>query len=300
MKDPQTNPFVRWQLEHPRQENDRATNIRISQWVRVNHEFFALFDIADDVIIPWSEGRTSTEPDFVAYIAGYGYSRLVTGDWQDLPINIPASEYDDWEENSGMVYTLEKLRAYQAGVASAIPQALYRRTDDVVKLINEQLTKRYDELRTLAAQSLDSFSPTQWSDDELYEDEAGHEIKQLDRIFDLYEELWCFEQGIEELRMLMISEDDAEFRLPNSGFYAALVSIDSHELLATLKAAEPKLKAILTLWAKTTMTYSGKPYHRPYDEAAPGAFWWRHQQRTPRAQNHPPRQGAPRRRRPNQ
>ena len=145
-----------------------------------------------------------------------------------------------------------------------------------MKTVRLQLKKRYAELNDLVEKPIQEFAPTQWVEDMMGEEETGREVERLDRIFDLYEELWCFEEGIEPLRMIMITEDDPEFHLPSKAFYDALLSIDSHELLSKLRAAEPKLREVMRLWSGTVMKMTGEPYHRPYNPEAPKEFWWRH------------------------
>jgi len=286
------NPFVSWRSQHPSNTLDAQTEIRIQQWVRVSHDLLGLFDQFDSDIEPWMKGRKSPTPDLVGFIAGYGYSRTVAGDWVDLPIEIPASDVEDWEHNSSLVGSLEQLHDYQAGVAGSVAEILHVRSKEFVALVNKQLTTLYDELDVLVARSIADFRPTQWSQDDIGDQEAGQEIDELDRIFDVYEKLWSFEQGLEELRMLMITEDDPEFHLPSQAFYDVLKSIDSQKLLANLDHAEPKLKDVLKLWANTRMSYSGMPYHRPFDDNAPDVFWWRHskprQPQRPAANNRKP------------
>ncbi len=273
------NPFVEWRREHNNLTLDSETETHVQQWVTVNRELFALFRHYDNVIEPWLKKPNSLpEPNLVHFIAGYGYSRTVTGNWKVMPIEIPEGEFKDWDENSGLFVTLEQLHDYQAGVAGSVAEMLGANLKAVVKLITKQLDERYAELEQLVAAPLTSFAPTQWTEEEEWDEDALREIPRLDRIFDLYEELWCFEQGIEELRMLMITEDDEEFRLPNNAFYDALLSIDSHKLVVNLERAEPRLREVLKLWSETTMHYSGRPYHRPYDQNAPEVFWWRHRQ----------------------
>ena len=272
----QKNPFVSWRAQHPSTALDAGTEKLIQQWVRVNHDLLALFNAFDDNIEPWLKRRKSPEPDLVAFIAGYGYSRTVTGDWKAMPIEIPEGELTNWDSNTGLFVTLEQLHDYQAGVAGSVAEIFHAGAKEFVALVNKQLTKLYDELDVLTARSLTGFMPTQWSDEDIGDEESGQEIDELDRIFDVYEKLWCFEQGIEELRMLMITEDDPEFHLPSQAFYDALKSIDSQKLLSTLERAKPKLNVVLKLWANTRMSYSGKPYHRPGDRNAPDVFWWRH------------------------
>jgi hypothetical protein len=290
MNDYNNNPFVSWRLQHPVKTLNAETEIRIQQWVQVNHKLLELFDQFDDIIEPWLKGNSSIEPDLVAFIAGYGYSRTVTGDWKDLPIDIPESELTNWEENSGLFVTIEQLRDYEAGVAGSIPEILHTHANEVMGLIKKQLEDAYRQLELLVSKPTTDFSPTQWSDEDADDESAEWEVEDLDKIFDLYEKLWCFEQGIEEIRMFMITEDNPEFHLPNRGFYEVLKSIDSHTLLSNLAKAEPKMREILKLWSGTIMQYSGKPYHRPYDEIAPEIFWWRHKKeiKTPnRPQNRP-------------
>jgi len=276
MNDKATNPFVSWRSQHQSHTLDAGTEKLIQQWIRVNHDLLALFDAFDDAIEPWIKGRKSPEPDLVGFIAGYGYSRTVTGDWVSMPIEIPEGELANWDSNSGLFVTLEQLHDYQAGVAGSVAEILHTRSKEFISLVNKQLTRLYDELDVLTSRSIADFRPTQWSQDELGDQEVGQEIDELDRIFDVYEKLWCFEQGIEELRMLVITEDDSEFHLPSQAFYDALKSIDSQKLLSNLEHAKPKLEAILKLWANTRMAYSSKPYHRPGDRNAPDSFWWRH------------------------
>lgn len=277
MNDKNSNPFVTWRKQHPHHSVDHETNIRIYQWQRVMDELLGLFEMFDTDIEPWIQGRKLPEPDFVAFVAGYGYTRTVTGNWKTLPIDIPEDQLEAWRENSGLVVTIDELRDWQAGVAGIIPTVLHARQAEFVALVTKQLTKLYDELGSLADKPLADFEPTQWPEEALGDEVIDQEVKELDRIFDLYEELWCFEQGIEELRMFMITENSREFHLPSKKFYEALKSINSQKLLETLHAAEPKLRQILKLWSDTTMSYTGKPYHRPHDENALAAFWWRHQ-----------------------
>jgi hypothetical protein len=288
------NPFVAWRSRHPAGTLDAQTDVRIHQWVRVNHELLDLFDQFDYSIEPWLKGREKPEPHLVTFIAGYGYSRTVTGDWKQLPIDIPEAQVADWQENSGLISTIEQLHGYQAAVAGSVAEILHEKRDGVVRLVQDQLKKLYDELSILVVKPLDTFTPTQWPQEMVGEEETNVEVKELDRIFDIYERLWCFEQGIEELRMLMITEDNPRFHVPNRDFYDALMSIDSQELLKRLDRAEPKLREILKFWSTTIMKYSGKPYHRPFDANAPEVFWWRHYK--PRPQQHRRQQGNPRRR----
>jgi hypothetical protein len=276
MNDTAKNPFVSWRSQHESNVLDARTEKLIQQWVRVNHELLAMFDAFDDTIEPWMKEHESLEPDLVGFVAGYGYSRAITGDWVSMPIDIPESELADWDSNSGLFVTLGQLHDYQAGVAGSVAEILHTHSEKFVSLLEKQLKKLYAELDELIAKPIADFAPTQWSDEDIGEQETGQEIEELDRIFDVYEKLWCFEQGIEELRMIMITEDDPEFHLPNQAFYDALKSIDSQKLLSNLEHAKPKLEVVLKFWADTQMSYSGEPYHRPSDSNAPDAFWWRH------------------------
>ena len=273
------SPYVAWRLQHPDATLEPSTLVRINQWVDISHSLNGLLRSYYDSIEPWLEGKTNRSPDLVSFIAGYGRSVAVIGDWKDLPIAIPDSELENWRENTSLAVTLEELREWQAGIAGIVPEVLHLQLEKSIKLIRAQLKKRYTELEELTQRPIESFAPTQWHEDMVGEEELGQEVQELDRIFDLYEELWCFQQGIEPLRMIMITEDDPEFHLPSQTFYDALLSIDSHELLSNLRDAEPKLKQVLKMWSETIMTYSGEPYHRPYDPLAPKEFWWRHRAR---------------------
>lgn len=185
---------------------------------------------------------------------------------------------------------MDQLREYQAGVAGCVPLMLHTDLPRVIETLNRQLSAHYTELRQLAAQPTVSFAPTQWPVEAIGDDVIDAEDEKLDRIFSLFEKLYCFELGIEELRVFMISEDDPEFHVPSTAFYDALISISSHTLLATLDAAEPKLRAIIVkLWSETTMEYTGQPYYRQRSDA-PDSFWWRH---------HKPRARRPQQRRQN-
>lgn len=92
---PENNPFVRWRKAHPQHSVDHDTNVAINRWLRVNDELLDLFEQYDEVIEPWLNGTSSKEPDLVAFIAGYGYTRATTGNWSRLPIDIPDNELDD-------------------------------------------------------------------------------------------------------------------------------------------------------------------------------------------------------------
>lgn len=301
-KNDETSPYTLWRQKYPVGTLESHQEIRIQQWLKATSELLELFRMFDDDIEPWLNKRESSEPDLIAFIAGYGHSRTLIGDWKDLPIDIPAEDVADWEENSGFAATLEQLHDYQAGVAGSVPEMLHTDQDEVITLIKKQLAELYDELNTLVAKPIAEFTPTQWENEDIGMDYQSWEIKELDRIFDVYEKLWCFEQGIEELRMLMITEDDPEFHLPNVGFYESLKSINSHELMSNLAKAEPKLREVLKLWSNTIISYTGKPYHRPYDNTAPKIFWWRHKNgnNTPRRSQNSLRNNSQNNRRPNQ
>lgn len=270
------NPFTRWRAAHPHGATTSATNIRIAQWLRVNDELLELFDMYDDDIKPWLTGVTSRQPDLVAFVAGYGYTRIVTGNWTDLPIEIPEAELSDWQENSGLVTSLDELRNYQAGVAACIPEMLHVNMDLVQVTLKNQLSLACDELSELAAKPVDAYTPTEWPEESYGDEYIEQEDQKLRRLFDVYEMLYCFESGIEELRIFMITEDNPELHVPNQAFYDTLVSIDSRQPLEIMQNAEPKLREIIRAWARVKRDIDqGRPFYRE-DPDAPDAFWWRH------------------------
>ena len=69
------NPFVAWRSRHPAGTLDAQTDVRIHQWVRVNHELLDLFDQFDYSIEPWLKGREKPEPHLVTFIAGSMFFR---------------------------------------------------------------------------------------------------------------------------------------------------------------------------------------------------------------------------------
>lgn len=272
---PEKNPFVRWRNEQSSRSLDKETENMVQRWVSVNRSLSRAFDLYDDEIEPWIENKTTKAPDLVEYVALYGYTRIASGNWTELPILVSDDAAEDWRRNSGLFATIGQLREDQAGIAGCLPLMLHADLPRVMRTLNEQLEAHYAELRQLAAKPVGDFTPTQWPEEAIGDEVIDIEGKKLRRIFELYEKLYCFELGIEEIRVFMITEDAPEVHLPSVEFYDALVSISSHRLLTTLDAAEPKMRAILKLWSETTMEYTGEPYYRER-ETAPDSFWWRH------------------------
>jgi hypothetical protein len=274
----ETNPYLRWRREHPVGTLDPEVEILIRQWQAVTWRDFECFAMFDDVIDPWLKGQKSPLPDLVEYITGYGYSRIVTGRWKKLPIDIPSEDLADWDKNSSLAATIEQLGDYEGGVAGGILEMLHADQDKVLTLVKLQLAELYEELAILTTQPIAEFTPTQWEYEDLGMDYTGWEIEELDRIFVIYEKLFCFQRGLKDSKWLMLHDDNPDFHLPNQGFYDALNSIDADELHTNLSKAEPRLREILDFWAHTIIKHTGKPYHRPYDRdgAAPKEFWWRH------------------------
>lgn len=268
-------PFGKWRKQHPLESIDDATNIKIDQWFNVSDVADNLIDDSYETVDPWLERKTTDEPNFVKFFAGWGYIRAITGDWKSVPIDIPPSELDEWKSNGGLPATIDDIRGDEAQLVWIIADALNRRFDDTIALIKNQLDALLSELAELSSKPLDSFTPTQWDADSSEVYWADDERKELDRIFSLYETIWCFEQGLEGLRMLVVTEVDPEIGVPSQKFFDGLMTINSHKVMVTLKDAEPKMKEILKLWSQTIMAYSNKPYYVQRDWE-PEAFWWRH------------------------
>ena len=275
MNSSRPDPFGDWRDQHPHASLSRETNQRISQWLEVSHAMLNAFDQFEDEIEPWLKGKSKDEPDLVEFISRYGFIIEVTGNWTELPIDIPENEVEHWDKHSSLVVTMEQLEDWRAAVSGSAIQMLQINTELTISTIKKQLHARYEALAEQALRPLRDFTPKQWSDIGWLEDGAVEERRQLDVIFKLFESLHCFEQGIEMLRMITITEDDPDFDLPNKAFYEALVSIDSQTLMEALHLAEPKLKEILALWSTTVMQYHGSVFYQE-DENAPDTFWWRH------------------------
>lgn len=270
-----SNPFVEWRLQNPHSTLTTEQNQRVDQLVTITIMMNRMFDKLEDEIEPWLKGLSKNEADLVKYISQYGFILEVTGNWTEHPIDIPADQLEEWKKHSGVLVTMEQIESWRAGIAGGVGRMLQLNLSLTVQTIKNQLHQRYEALADMSTQSIRKYTPTQWDPDEIGEDYTGQEIERLDRIFEAYEELYCFEQGIEMLRMIMITEEAPKFNVPSKEFYDALVSIDSQTLMEVLHLAEPKLKEILTLWSTMLMEYSGRTYYRE-DPEAPDTFWWRH------------------------
>lgn len=274
--DKQQTPFMKWRNANPHQSVSSETNLLIEQWFDALACVRSCVNIYYDTAEAWLTDQSKPEPDLVKFVANYGYTMTVTGNWKKMPIVIPDEELPEWEAIEWMPPTINSLRAYQASVPGIMTEMLGKNTKAVIELLNKQLSARYAELAELSNMPIEHFTPVQWDEEQVFEDEAMHELDDIGRIFNIYEELECFESGIELLRMLMITEDEPEFNLPNVGYYEALVSINSAHLAQAQGAAKPKLEAIIKYWLKQKMEYSGgKPFYQDLDRA-PDRFWWRH------------------------
>lgn len=276
MNDRIKTAFERWRSENPHYKVAEETNILIHQWVEACLVLGRSLDIYYDTGEYWLKDHAKPVPDMVKLVANYGYSRIITGNWTRMPIDIPADELPEWEKAGSLPPTLEGVRSYQAEIAGTFMEMLNDDAEAVVKLIKQQLEERYDQLRRLAAQPLEAFTPRQWSEEAANEEEWFREAEKLDQLFVEYEELWCFESGIEELRMLTITEEDERFLLPNPTYFDLLVSLDGPRLMRELASTEPVLKKVLRHLANQRMSYDDGQTYLADDKAAPDAFWWRH------------------------
>lgn len=268
--------FERWRSENPHYKVAEETNLLVHQWVNACLVLGHSLDIYYDVGEYWEKDRSKPAPDMVKLVANYGYSRITTGNWTRMPITIPAAELPEWEKAGSLPPTIDGIRSYQAKIAGLFMEMLDTNPEAIVTLIKQQLEERYNRLKRLTAQPLEVFTPIQWSEEAANEEEWFREAEKLDEVFVAYEELWCFESGIEELRMFTITEEDERFSLPNTGYFDLLVSLDSPHLMRVLADAEPMLKKVLRYLASQKMTYNdGRPYLAD-EKAAPEAFWWRH------------------------
>jgi hypothetical protein len=276
MNDRTKTAFERWRSENPHYKVAEETNLLIDQWVDACLVLGRSLDIYYDVGEYWEKDHSKPAPDMVKLVANYGYSRIMTGNWTRMPISIPTAELPEWEKTGSLPPTIDGIRTYQAEIAGLFMEMLDTNPEVIVALIKQQLEERYDHLKQLAAQPLEAFTPVQWSEEAANEEEWFREAERLDEVFVIYEELWCFESGIEELRMLTITEEDERFSLPNTGYFDLLVSLNSPHLMRVLADAEPVLKKVLRHLASQKMAYNdGRPYLAD-KKAAPEAFWWRH------------------------
>ncbi len=291
---------------------DKATELKIRRWLSAGTMPAEALEIeweAED----WLKDRSKPTPDFVACIAWYGKTRLMLQGWK-LPIDVPESDFDEWRE-VGYYMTIEDFQKDLAGVAGGFLELAARDPQLFVGIIQQQLAEKLARLDELANLPLEDYTPqiteaaltAKYTAKGLGEAEVREavseilldsddivESRDIDRPFVLYEQLICFEWGMEKFNMFAISEHSNELNLPNKKLYETLGQIDLNQLLARLAKVEPKLKAILHHLAKYQ-------YFRLDNPVAPEGFWWRHwrremekqrQERQARGGHKPQRKGS--------
>ena len=278
-------------LHHWKEENkpDKATQVKVSRWIGaavMPEEALEIVWEAKD----WFKDRTQPTPDFLACVAWYGKTRLMLQGMKP-PITVPVEDFDRWRK-AGYYMTIEDFQERLAGVAGGFLRLAGRDPQLFVNILQQQLETKLQLLEALVDKPLSEYTPKitetaltarfraegldeaqvkMFVEETLHEDDWFMENKRLDQPFALYEELICFEWGMEKFSMFAISEHSEKLNLPNKELYEALGQIDLNGLLARLGEAEHKLKAILHHLAK----------HRYFDlddDTAPEGFWWRHWQ----------------------
>lgn len=279
-----------WLKNHPRESMSREEAVLMDQWLNVSIELMEASEYVDTNVLPWIKNQQQDAPDVLRLFASYGRTRIVVGDWKETPIAVPEEHQKVWQKELGLLTPLSEIYAWQAGIAAGVAEAMFVNTALFCETVTRQVDACIGEIEHLSATPIEAFRPTDWSDlpyEHDYEAEADAQDS-LERIFDLVEKLLCFEHGLEEIRMLMITQTNPKFHVPNVGFYNALCAIDSHAILMAIAHAEPKMRQVLKLWSETIMPGTGKPYHRPYDDSAPEQFWWRHRQKRGRSKANRP------------
>jgi hypothetical protein len=265
------NPLGDWRKAN---RPDKATDIRINQWLR------AVDSASDSVggteaLEAWLANPMGSEPDVVQCIADYGYARILIRGWKKLPIEIPEAEHERWKARS-YEPTLEGVQEYLAGAAGGFLEAAGHNPGEVIRLIRTQVAEKAGRMEEWANKPLDYYTPKDFSDLTLIDDEDIVEYNRFNTAFALREQLQSFELGLEYLRLFCF-EEAPELGLPNKGLFAALGDIDLNLLIGRLDAVEEKLRRILT--------HLGEHGFSLEAPNAPEGFWWRHFKAPPKKEH---------------
>lgn len=201
----------------------------------------------------------------------YGYSLEISGNWTSSP-------YDDLSKaekyimtSEGGMPTLYHLRDLQAQFAGGMLRVLGQEQDELTNLLYHQLEAKKAEYLKLLQRPVDFYTVQVFDYGDIVEDSEARSLQhsQFARVFDLREQLECFEIGLEHLRMLVSSEHAPELNLPNMELFNHLARIESPLLMQTYEHGDEQLKQILR-------SLSEQGYKRIQQKSAPETFWWRH------------------------
>jgi len=268
-------PISEWNVTH--QELMGKETWRLVQvWHNAREQIVNAFPIRE-AWERWYRNRSAQVPDLIDFGALYGYSRLLIQGWQQLPIEIPANQADTWRE-WGLGTSLSEFREHQAGIAGGFLELAGHDPELTRNTLEAQLEEKLAELKRLLDKSLEEYTPQKFTEKELDESDWLLESDQRDRLdepFKLYEQLICFDYGLQKLRIFCVTEEDEELSLPNKALYEALLRIDLSQVWSQLDVAEPKLRRILQHLMK-------HHYFELNSDIAPESFWWRHWQQKAR------------------
>src|SRR6266487_635050 len=150
-----------------------------------------------------ADAASGYEPNPVGAIAEYGYSRLITKGWKDVPIQIPESEREEWPF---LRKTFDDLRAFQLSAAGEFLAIAGKDPKRIGELLVQQVDERVAKMQEAANRPLTFYQPMSWDPHDEWDIEAiqegdyAHEFHKFDLPFALREELECFAYGMEHLR----------------------------------------------------------------------------------------------------
>lgn len=267
-----------WRKWYPKAAEVPDMELLVNQWDSANiasdRSVLAIYRLRE-----WyAQGRQGNAPDIVQGIAHHGYSRLLTREWKELPLepffDEAAKQY--WR-SVDVEPTLLEFRNYQAEFVGGLIETLASNSDLFYTLINQQLNAKLTELRRLANLPLEEYYTPQNAEDDddiEYLSELNAMHRDLAAPFKLRQQLACFVPGFEVVRANML-DFNPDLNLPDIDLFNASTVIDLGAILRTFDEVDPQLKAILRNYAK-------HDYFELEDPVAPETFWWRHQRSRPR------------------
>lgn len=283
------DPLNAWYRSH--QELRGTETWRLTKILAIAHSINGFAIRIEESWEAWYNDRSNPVPDLVECIGHYGYSRLLIQHWKQFPIEIPADQADAWRE-WGFGASLFEFRERQASVAGGFLELAVKDPALTVQLIEAQLQQKFAELTRLIHLPIEDYTP-QFTEDALtarfkaegyserevrerveteMAEDGVHEPSYIGRPFHRYEQLLCFEWGMEKLRIFSATENAPELGLPSMELYNALLQIDLNTVIRQFEAAEPQLRRILQHLARLN-------YFELDNDTAPERFWWRHWKR---------------------
>jgi hypothetical protein len=258
------NPLAQWKVAN---KPNRKISLQIDRWLDAALATEEALYIEEE-IDGWLLNRSGAPPDFLACVAWYGRSRLLTQGWKTLPVSIPESDLDRWRQ-ANFEPTIEEFWHRQAGAAGGFLELAGRDPDVVCAVMRQQVDFQIDQLEELARVPIETYSPRYMTDDEILDGDDSAEENYFNRLFVIRDQLECFAWALQKYRIFCLSNENQALGLPNRTLFDSLNQIDLNRLTARLTEVDPRLKRILERLAR----YNYFHLDRPID---PDHFWWRH------------------------